>query len=88
MFLFQLQLSGNTGKRETQIPNPLRGNREITKEYKENFLMNLSNLLQSKVNHQEKQDKHTHTTNSQIHRRRHHPHHDFVSSPNNLYLLP
>lgn len=59
-----------------------------TKEYKENFLMNLSNLLQSKVNHQEKQDTHTHTTNSQIHRRRHHPHHDFVSSLNNLYLLP
>lgn len=59
----KLQLSGNTGKRETQIPNPLRGNRAmaITKEYKENFLMNLSNLLQSKVNHQEKQDTHTHT---------------------------
>ena len=55
----KLQLLGNTGKRETQIPNPLRGNRAITKEYNENFLINLSNLLQSKLNHQEKQDTHT-----------------------------
>ena len=52
----KLQLLGNTGKRETQIPNPLRGNRAITKEYNENFLINFSNLLQSKLNHQEKQD--------------------------------
>lgn len=79
--LGQYRKTGDSGSES------LKGQQSNNKRIQRELSDELGNLLQSKVNHQEKQDTHTHTTNSQIHGRRHHPHHDFVSSRSNLYLL-